>query len=108
MPWDVRENFGNCRGFAVVKSDNDEIIACHTERAVADQHVVDLYAAESNSADGDPMQAAADEMKKKKRRKQEYDEHGNIVVNTDPEFVSDTTFVPTPPGAKRELGTYIQ
>lgn len=104
MPWDVRENFGNCQGFAVVKSDTDEIVACHTDKAVADQHVVDLYAAEGS----DPMMASADEMKKKRRRKQEYDEHGNMILNTDlkldeVEFVPDTQFIPS-----QDRGTYIQ
>jgi len=94
MPWDVRENYGGCNGFAVVKIATGEVEGCHTDKTSADQQVAALYAAEG----ADPMQAAAtDEMKKKRRRaKQEYDENGNLVVNLDPEFVPDTTFIPVP------------
>lgn len=109
MPWDVRENYGGCNGFAVVKTATGEVEGCHTDRTAADQQVAALYAAESSPAGTDPMQAAADEMEKKKRRrtKQEYDEHGNMVVNTDPEFVPDVEFVPGT--TKRgDSGMYIQ
>ena len=99
MPWDVRENFGDCKGFAVVAVGSDEIIQCHTDRAAANQHVVDLYAAMNNTAGGDPVMAAAEEMKKRRKPRKEYSE---------PEFVPDTRFVPTSPEAKRTLGTYIQ
>lgn len=106
MPWDVRENFGDCKGFAVVAVGSDEIIQCHTDRATANQHVVDLYAAMNSAAGGDPVMAAAEEMKKRRKPKPSTKEY------SDPEFVPTTQFVPTPNEPQRikrdDGGVYIQ
>lgn len=44
MPYKVAENVEGCLGFAVVKSDTNEIVACHFTKVEAVQHVRALYA----------------------------------------------------------------
>lgn len=49
MPWDIRENFKDCRGFAVVKRDDDEIEGCHETREAAEKQMRALYASENRA-----------------------------------------------------------
>lgn len=49
MPWDIRENFGDCKGFAVVKRDDDEIEGCHETREAAEAQMRALYASENRA-----------------------------------------------------------
>lgn len=44
MPYKVAEGVENCSGFAVVKSDTEELVACHATKVAAVQHVRALYA----------------------------------------------------------------
>ena len=44
MPYKVAENVEGCSGFAVVKSDTEELVACHATKVAAVQHVRALYA----------------------------------------------------------------
>jgi HK97 family phage prohead protease len=48
VPWDVRKGFGRCGAdeYAVVKSDTDEVVACHAMREGADRQFAALYANE--------------------------------------------------------------
>lgn len=49
MPWDIRENFGDCKGFAVVKRDDDAIEGCHSTREAAKRQQAALYASDNRS-----------------------------------------------------------
>jgi hypothetical protein len=44
MPYKVAENVEGCSGFAVVKSDTEELVACHATKVAAVQQVRALYA----------------------------------------------------------------
>lgn len=44
MPYKVEENVEGCSGFAVVKSDTGELVACHATKVAAIQQVRALYA----------------------------------------------------------------
>lgn len=44
MPYKVAENVEGCSGFAVVKSDTEELVACHATKVAAAKHVRALYA----------------------------------------------------------------
>jgi hypothetical protein len=44
MPYKVASNVKGCPGFAVVKSDTDELVACHATKIDAAKHVRALYA----------------------------------------------------------------
>lgn len=44
MPYKVASDVEGCPGFAVVKSDTGEMVACHTTKAEAAKHVRALYA----------------------------------------------------------------
>ena len=44
MPYKVAENIEGCSGFAVVKSDTEELVACHATKVAAAKHVRALYA----------------------------------------------------------------
>lgn len=46
MPWNIRDDHPECEGFAVVKSDDGELVACHDTRAQAEKHMAALYANE--------------------------------------------------------------
>lgn len=45
MPWNIKRNYGGCRGFAVVKEDG-KVVGCHTTRSAAISHQRALYEAE--------------------------------------------------------------
>lgn len=47
MPWDIKQNFGDCNGYAVVKRGTTEISGCHTTREAAERQMAALYASES-------------------------------------------------------------
>ena len=44
MPYKVSDNAEGCDGFAVIKPDTGEVVACHTSKAKAALHVRALYA----------------------------------------------------------------
>lgn len=46
MPWDIREGYRDCEGFAVVKRDDGEMEGCHTTREAAERQMRALYASE--------------------------------------------------------------
>lgn len=46
MPWHITQDRNECKGFAVVKDETDEIIGCHTSRVDAFKHLAALYASE--------------------------------------------------------------
>jgi HK97 family phage prohead protease len=46
MPWNIRDDHPDCSGFAVVKSDTGELVACHDTRAQAEKQLAALYANE--------------------------------------------------------------
>jgi hypothetical protein len=50
MPWDIKQNYGGCAGYAVVKEGSTEVEGCHTSRAAAQRQVAALYASESEKA----------------------------------------------------------
>jgi hypothetical protein len=47
MPWKIERNFGDCKGYAVVKEGTNEIEGCHATRAEAVAQQRALYASES-------------------------------------------------------------
>jgi hypothetical protein len=47
MPWDIKQNFGSCNGYAVVKRGTTEIEGCHATRAAAARQMAALYASEA-------------------------------------------------------------
>jgi len=47
MPWDIKQNFGSCNGYAVVKRGTTEIEGCHTTREAAQRQMSALYASEA-------------------------------------------------------------
>jgi hypothetical protein len=47
MPWDIKQNFGSCSGYAVVKRGTTEIEGCHSSRTAAQQQMAALYASET-------------------------------------------------------------
>lgn len=46
MPWDIKRNYGGCKGYAVVK-EGGEVEGCHTTRASAEAQRRALYASEN-------------------------------------------------------------
>ncbi len=48
MPWKIERNFGDCKGYAVVKEGTNEIEGCHSTREDAEAQQRALYASESN------------------------------------------------------------
>lgn len=48
MPWDIKRNYGGCKGYAVVK-EGGEVEGCHTTRASAEAQRRALYASENKS-----------------------------------------------------------
>jgi HK97 family phage prohead protease len=46
MPWKIRDDHPNCAGYAVVKSDSGELVACHETEEAAKKQLAALYAAE--------------------------------------------------------------
>lgn len=63
MPWKVERNFGDCKGYAVVKEGTNEIEGCHKTRAEAVAQQRALYASENKMHD--------DEKEEEGRRKDE-------------------------------------
>ena len=57
MPWKIKEKFGDCDNFAVVKTDDDTIAGCHKTIGAAEAQLLVLRASEAgeqeNSSDGD-------------------------------------------------------
>lgn len=51
MPWKIQRNFGDCKGYAVVKEGTSEIEGCHKTRAEAEAQQRALYASENKSID---------------------------------------------------------
>lgn len=49
MPWKIVRDFGDCKGYAVVKEGTDEIEGCHSTRADAVAQQRALYASENKS-----------------------------------------------------------
>jgi len=47
MPYDIKQNFAGCKGFAVV-NDKGELKGCHPSRSRALAHQRALYAATAN------------------------------------------------------------
>jgi HK97 family phage prohead protease len=43
MPWKIRDDHPDCSGYAVVKSDTGELVACHDTRAQAEKQLAALY-----------------------------------------------------------------
>jgi hypothetical protein len=46
MPWSVKRNYKGCKGYAVVKDSNGEVVGCHSSREDAINHQRALYASE--------------------------------------------------------------
>lgn len=45
MPWDIKRNYGGCKGYAVVK-EGGEVVGCHKTRTAAIAQQRALYASE--------------------------------------------------------------
>jgi hypothetical protein len=47
MPWNVREGYNGCRGWAVVNTSTQEVVGCHPNDEDAQAQVRALYANEA-------------------------------------------------------------
>jgi hypothetical protein len=50
MPWEIKQNYGGCAGYAVVKQGTTEIEGCHSSQSAAQDQMAALYASESDKA----------------------------------------------------------
>jgi hypothetical protein len=50
MPWEIKQNYGGCSGYAVVKEGTTEVEGCHSSRPAAQRQMAALYASESEKA----------------------------------------------------------
>lgn len=53
MPWEIRQNYGGCSGYAVVKLPDGSVSGCHTTRQSARAQLRALYASEPEAAQKD-------------------------------------------------------
>ena len=44
MPWEIKQNVGGCKGFAVCKQGTSEVVGCHPSKSRAMAHMRALYA----------------------------------------------------------------
>ena len=44
MPWQIKQNVGGCKGFAVVKEGTSTVVGCHPSKSRATAHMRALYA----------------------------------------------------------------
>ena len=49
MPWQIKQNAAGCKGYAVVKESNGELVGCHPSKSRATAHLRALYASEADS-----------------------------------------------------------
>jgi hypothetical protein len=47
MPWDIKRNYGDCKGYAVVKRPDGSVAGCHVSRAAAEKQIAALYSSEN-------------------------------------------------------------
>ena len=52
MPYDVRQNYGGCSGYAVVAANTGRVVGCHVTRGAADRQRRALYASVGDVAKG--------------------------------------------------------
>lgn len=50
MPYDIKQNYGGCKGYAVVSSGSGDVKGCHPSRIKARAQQAALYAAEGDTA----------------------------------------------------------
>lgn len=55
MPWEIREGFEDCSGFAVVKIDDDSIAGCHETMEEAEAQITALVLSEEEENASDEM-----------------------------------------------------
>jgi len=67
MPWEIREEFEDCTGFAVVKIDDDSIAGCHETMEEAEAQLTALVLSEADEEES----ANDDEMSEEDEGKQE-------------------------------------
>ena len=48
MPWEIKQNTGGCKGYAVVKQGTSEVVGCHPSKNRAMAHMRALYANEKD------------------------------------------------------------
>ena len=48
MPWNIKRNYGGCKGYAVVKEDGD-LVGCHESETKAKAQMRALYASEADA-----------------------------------------------------------
>ncbi len=49
MPWEIKQNFAGCRGYAVVKQGSNELVGCHAGESAAKAQLRALYASEEDA-----------------------------------------------------------
>jgi hypothetical protein len=49
MPWEIKENYGGCSGYAVVKLPDGKVQGCHSSKDAANAQIRALYASEGES-----------------------------------------------------------
>jgi Escherichia/Staphylococcus phage prohead protease len=59
MPWKIRDDHPNCAGYAVVKSDTGELVACHETEDAAKKQLAALYANEPQARAFEPLDELA-------------------------------------------------
>lgn len=60
MPWDIRRNYGSCRGYAVVKESDGSISGCHETREKAVRQIAALEASEAGKSVTPQLRKAED------------------------------------------------
>jgi len=77
MPWEIKQNYGGCAGYAVVKEGTTEVEGCHSSRSAAQGQMAALYASESEKAvvtnEITPNKYPQPVKRKKKKKFTEYD-----------------------------------
>lgn len=48
MPWEIKQNFAGCKGYAVVKQGSNELVGCHAGKSAASAQLRALYASEAD------------------------------------------------------------
>lgn len=95
MPWSIRENFGSCSGYAVVKDDDESVAGCHDIKEEAAAQIAALHAAEADN-DGN---SAVEKRRKKQPAAGTYSDSSDVVYV--PEDHVEFLFVDVPPVFRR-------
>ena len=49
MPWQIKHGAAGCKGYAVVKESNGDLVGCHPTKSKALAHLKALYSSEADT-----------------------------------------------------------